>query len=88
MTWRTMTDTSESGKVPKHGVASQYAEAQPASYAVLTTRSALWCHEALQSIRPGEQFQRTKLSVPPDLKKEVILSILLPILMYIRQEQA
>lgn len=39
-TWRTMTDTSESNRVPKHKVTSQYAEAQPTFHAVLSLKKS------------------------------------------------
>lgn len=52
-----MTDTSESNRVPKHKVTSQYAEAQPTFHAVLSRKKkALKCHGAPQSIMPGEQW--------------------------------
>lgn len=39
-TWRTMTDTSESNRVPKHKVRWQYAEAQPTFHAVLSWKKS------------------------------------------------
>lgn len=35
-----MTDTSESNRVPKHKVTSQYAEAQPTFHAVLSLKKS------------------------------------------------
>lgn len=65
-TWRTMTDTSESNRVPKHKVTSQYAEAQPTFHAVLSRkkkRSSVMAHLNQSCLESNGLFQHTKLSV-------------------------
>lgn len=65
-TWRTMTDTSESNRVPKHKVTWQYAEAQPTFHAVLSwkkKRSSVMAHLNQSRLESNGLFQHTKLSV-------------------------
>lgn len=61
-----MTDTSESNKVPKHKVASQYAGAQPTFHAVLSLekkkRLSVMMHLNQSRLESNSLFQHTKLS--------------------------